>query len=129
MITFDQLKEAYQETIDSFEEGEAYSLNPDVLAQYNAERKKLGYSVIADKAWKVRKENGELKFSGDYGKYWSVVTKVKVDSTFAFAFTFTFSCVAFALCSKNNWIKVNEGFGCNGKVVEIEGKKYKLVLQ
>ena len=140
--TIEQSDAAIRETFYNMEEGVEYVLNDFWFSETNRLRKEHKYSLLEDKR--------EYKFSRKGDKLFvnnSLVFDFYMKSNLAFAFAFT---LAFALAGlaataaaralsaragaarvvalalQHNGIEKLNKDTCEGKVVEIDGKKYKL---
>jgi hypothetical protein len=122
-LTIEQTDAVILSTFHSMEEGVEYVLNDLWFAEMNRVRKQYGYSVIKDKKEYIFFRKGEKLFvSGQ--EVFDFKDKTNLTLTFAFALPFAFS-FAFTPALQHNGIeKFNTG--CEGKIVEIDGKKYKL---
>jgi hypothetical protein len=120
-LTIEQTDAAIRETFYGMEEGVDYVLNDFWFAEMNRVRKQYGYSVVKDKKEYIFFRKGEKLFvSGQEVFDFKYKTNLAFSFTFALAFT-----LAFTLALQYNGIeKLNTG--CEGKIVEIDGKKYKL---
>lgn len=114
------------EALNSMEEGVRYELTPDALEYVNTIRKEHGYNSI--KPFSFTKDNNRLIFDWEENGWENSVIRIdKEDFTLAFALAFPLA-FAFAFTfafAEGRFQKVSSS--CDGKVVEIEGIKYKLV--
>lgn len=98
-------------------DGVEYTFTENIRQKYNTEAKKYPYYEPKQNEYQFRRNGSSLFYSYDFGKNF-LKLEVKKEN--------------FALALAANEIKkVNEGkdnnkVSCNGKVVEIDGKKYKL---
>lgn len=122
-LTVEQTDAAIRETFYNMDEGVDYVLNDFWFQEANRVRKQYGYSIVKQKqdCWFSRKGNrlflnDSLVFDFD-GKH-------NLAFTLSFALSFARS-FAFVL-QHNGFEKLNKDT-CAGKVVEIDGKKYKLI--
>lgn len=120
-LTIEQTDAAIRETFYNMEEGVEYVLNDYWFAETNRLRKEYNYSLLNDKReYKLSRKgyhlflNGKFVFDFD-GKY---------NIAFSLAFALAFSGIAFAL--QHSGIEKLKADTCDGKVVEIDGRKYKL---
>ena len=116
-LTIEQSDAAILATFHSMEENIEYVLNDHWFAEGNQVRKEYDYVVLKDKNEYIFSRKGKKLFVNGKEIF---DFKNKVNLAFAFALPYTL-----ALALQNNGIeKLNTG--CEGKVVEIDGKKYKL---
>lgn len=123
MITEKQLVDSINENISSMEEGIEYLCNKEHWDKSNAERSKRGWSQLKREDYTFTRSCGKLKMNN------SVICDEKVvDSfAFAFAFSFSFSLLSLAFFALSSMERKHPNT-CEGKVVEIDGKKYQLKL-
>jgi len=112
-------------TFHSMEENIEYVLNDFWFTEMNRVRKEYGYSILEDKKeYVLSRKDQKLFVSGkevfDF--------KDKTNLAFALTYAFTFSlALAFAFALQNNGLeKLNKKDTCEGRIVEIDGRKYKL---
>ncbi len=115
------------EVFNSMKEGVSYTLTDKAFQEFNQIRKKYGYDEV--KPFSFQKIGKELVFNWEANK-WNE-NRVLMDDlgglAFALARSFPFtSALPFAFAE--NQIQEKQ-VTCDGKIVEIEGVKYKLVLQ
>lgn len=125
---------AMRETFYNMEEGAEYVLNDFWFGEANRVRKEYDDPLSKDKQeWKFSRKGDKLFVNGAY--YFDFDGKNSIAFTFATAradrqpltFTFTFpitTCFSYAL--QHNGLQKLKSDTCEGKVVEIDGKKYKL---
>ena len=121
--TIQQTDAAILSTFHGMEEGVEYVLNDFWFAEMNRHRKECGYSFVKDKKEYLLSRKGE-KFLLNGNEIFDF--KDKTNLTFSLARALAVG-VAFALAFAlqcNGIKKLNQG--CEGKVVEIDGRKYKL---
>jgi hypothetical protein len=119
-ITIEQTDAAILETFHSMEEGFEYVLNDFWFKKISRVRKEYGYSILKDKKeYILSRKDQKLFVSG------KEVFDFKDKTNLAFAFASAFD-IAFAL--QYNGIEKLKADTCEGKVVEIDGRKYKLTL-
>ena len=133
-ITAEQSDTAIRETFYNMEEGVEYVLNDFWFQETNRIRKEYNYSLLEDKrVYKFTRKCDQLFVNNN--PVFNFDGKSNLAFAFAFAFTFTFARtgVAFAfaiaggaLALQHNGIEKLNKDTCEGKVVEIDGKKYKL---
>lgn len=119
--------DAIKSTIDNMEEGAEYLIEKEYFDQINIERKKHGHGSLSRKQYTFMRKQEVLYIDHQVVK-WDRITLsfafTLLDIRFnALALAFTFA-LAFGKLEK-----MSEEVTCDGKLVEIEGKKYKLVLQ
>ena len=129
-ITIEQSDAAILATFHSMEESFDYVLNDFWFAEMNRIREKYIFSIIENKEEYIFSRKGEKLFvNGDEAFDFNDKTNI----TLSFTFTITYSSIctsialalSLALALQHNGIeKLNTG--CEGKVVEIDGRKYKL---
>ena len=131
-ITIEQSDTAIRETFYNMEEGIKYVLNDFWFGEANRIRKEYDYyPLLKDKGeYKFTRKGDKLFVNGAY--YFDFDGKNNIAFTFATAradrqpLTFTFPitiCFSYTL-QHNGLEKLNDT--CDGKLVEIDGKKYKL---
>lgn len=121
-LTIEQTDAAILSTFNSMEEGVDYVLNDFWFAEMNRVRKQHNYAIAKNKVDFILSRKGE-KFLLNGNEVFDF--KDKTNLAFAFALTLSFASLAFAFALQYNSIeKLNTG--CEGKIVEIDGKKYKL---
>ena len=131
-ITIEKSDTAIRDTFYNMEEGVDYVLNDFWFGEANRVRKEYDYPLSKNKQeWKFSRKGDQLFVNGAY--YFDFDGKNSIAFTFATAradwqpITFTFpitTCFSYAL-QHNGLQKLNKDT-CEGKVVEIDGKKYKL---
>ncbi len=122
-LTIEQTDTAIRATFHSMQEGVDYVLNDFWFAEMNRHRKECGYSFVKDKEQHLLSRKGEkLLLNGNE------VFDFKDKTNLAFALTLTLALLALALAFalQHNGIEKLNKDTCEGKVVEIDGKKYKL---
>jgi hypothetical protein len=127
-LTIEQTDAAILATFHSMEEGVDYVLNDFWFAEMNRHRKECGYSILKDKKEHLLSRKGEkLLLNGNEAFDFKDKTNLTLAFTLSLAFTFAAG-VAFALAFalQYNGIEKLNKHTCEGKVVEIDGKKYKL---
>ena len=121
-ITIEQSDAAIRETFYNMEEGVEYVLNDFWFSETNRLRKKHKCSLFEDKReYKFSRKGDELFVNNRlvFDFY------MKSNLAFAFAFCFGFVVVVATVLQHNGLEKLNKGT-CDGKVVEIDGRTYKL---
>ena len=131
-LTIEQADAAIRETFYNMEEGAEYVLNDFWFGEANRVRKEYDYPLSKNKQeWKLSRKGDKLFANGAY--YFDFDGKNSIAFTFTTTradrqpLTFTFPitiCFSYAL-QCNGIEKLNKDT-CEGKVVEIDGKKYKL---
>jgi hypothetical protein len=128
-LTVEQTNAAILATFHSMEEGAEYVLNDFWFAEMNRVRKEYKYLVLNDKKEYMLSRKGEKLFLSEEEVFdFKDKTNHAFSLAFALAFAFTFPfpfALAFAL-QYNSIEKLVNVNACEGKVVEIDGKKYKL---
>jgi hypothetical protein len=133
-LTIEQTDAAILSTFHSMEEGVDYVLNDHWFSEMNRVRKEYGYPVLKDKKeYLLSRKNQKLFvsgrevfcFKGKTNLAFALAFALALALAFAFGFTFPF---AFALNAalQHNGIEKLKTHTCEGRVVEIDGKKYKL---
>jgi hypothetical protein len=118
--TIEQSDAAIRETFYNMEEGVDYVLNDFWFAETNRLRKEHHYSGLKDKReYKFTRKGDQLIVNNN------LVFDFDGKHNLAFALAFALAFLAFAL-QYNGLEKLNKNT-CDGKVVEIDGKKYKLI--
>ena len=124
-LTIEQTDAAIRETFYNMEEGVEYVLNDFWFQETNLLRKEYGYSLLKDKREYKFYRKGDKLFvnSGFVFDFDGKKNLARALPLAMLAFTLT---LTLALALQHNGIeKLNNG-SCAGKVVEIDGKKYKL---
>ena len=132
-LTIEQTDAAILATFHSMEEGVDYVLNDfwfamvyDPWVEMNRHRKECGYSFVKDKKEHLLSRKGEkLLLNGNEAFDFKDKTNLAFAIALAFSLAFSFS-LAFALALQYNGIEKLNKDTCEGKVVEIDGRKYKL---
>jgi len=131
-LTIEQTDAAILATFHSMEERVDYVLNDFWFSEMNRVRKEFGYSIVKDKRQHLLSRKGE-KFLLNGKEVFDFKDKTNLalalSFTLAFAPTFTLAfpfALAFTLTLQHNGIEKLNKDTCEGKVVEIDGKKYKL---
>jgi hypothetical protein len=122
-LTIEQTDAAILATFHSMEEGVDYVLNDFWFSEMNRVRKNYGYPVFKDKKEYVFFRKKQKLFVNR-----KEVFDFKDKTNLAFALTLTLALLALALAFalQHNGIEKLNKDTCEGKVVEIDGKKYKL---
>jgi hypothetical protein len=118
LATFHSMEEGVEYV--SMEEGVEYVLNDHWFAEMNRVRKEYNWSTMQLKKEYTLSRRGEKLFLNGCERF---DFKNKVNLTLAFASTFT---LTLTLAFQHNGIEKLNKDTCDGKVVEIDGKKYKL---
>ena len=125
-LTIEQTDDAILSTFHGMEEGVDYVLNDFWFTEMNRVRNEFGYSIVKDKREHLLSRKGE-KFLLNGKEVFDFKDKTNLSFAFTFAFTFALAfSFAFALALQHNGIEKLNKDTCEGKVVEIDGKKYKL---
>ena len=131
-LTIEQSDASIRDTFYTMEEGAEYVLNDFWFGEANRVRKEYDYPLSKNKQeWKLSRKGDKLFVNN------SLVFDFYMKSNLAFAFataradrqplTFTFpvtTCFSYAL--QHSGLQKLKSDTCEGKVVEIDGKKYKL---
>jgi len=117
-LTIEQTDTAIRETFHNMEEGVDYVLNDFWFQETNRLRKEYDYALLNDKREYKFTRKGDQLFVNN-----NPVFNFDGKSNLSFAFSFAF---AFAFALQCNGIEKLNNNTCDGKVVEIDGKKYKL---
>jgi hypothetical protein len=124
-LTIEQIDAAILATFHSMEEGVDYVLNDFWFREMNRVRKEYGYRILKDKKEHLLSRKGE-KFFLNGNEVFDFKDKTNLGFFFAaHAFTHAFS-FSFSFALQHNGIEKLNKDTCEGKVVEIDGKKYKL---
>lgn len=122
-LTIEQTDAAIRNTFYNMEEGVEYVLNDFWFQETNRLRKECGYSSIKNKQeYKLSRKGDHLFVNNSF--VFDFAGKHNLALSFALALALAFLALAFAL-QHNGFEKLNKDT-CDGKVVEIDGKKYKL---
>jgi hypothetical protein len=124
LLTIEQSDAAILSTFHGMEENIEYTLNDFWLKEMNRVRKEYGYSILEDKREFILSRKGEKLFLNGYERF---DFKNKVNLTLAFALALAELCDIAVALQHNGIEKLNKDT-CDGKVVEIDGRKYKLTL-
>ena len=129
-LTIEQTDDAILSTFHSMEEGVDYVLNDFWFDEMNRVRKQCGYSIFKDKKQHLLSRKGEKLFVNsseifDFKDKTNLAFSFTVAIAFAFALAFTLH-FALPFAFQHNGIEKLNKDTCEGKVVEIDGKKYKL---
>jgi hypothetical protein len=132
-LTIEQTDAAILATFHSMEEGVDYVLNDFWFAEMNRVRKEYDYARAEHKVEFIFSRKAEkLLLNGDEAFDFKDKTNLAFALTLAFAFNFAFNFVAvvfafaLAVALQHNGIEKLNKDTCEGKVVEIDGRKYKL---
>jgi hypothetical protein len=122
-LTIEQTDTAIRETFYNMEEYVEYVFNDFWFSEANRVRKEYGYSLLNNKQDYIfsREGNGlyvHHNFVFDFGG--------KDNLALSFALGRPYFLAAFAFALQHNGIEKLKSDTCDGKVVEIDGKKYKL---
>ena len=127
-LTIEQTDAAILSTFHSMEEGVDYVLNDHWFSEMNRVRKEYGYPVLKDKKEYLLSRKGE-KFLLNGKEVFDFKDKTNLTLTLALALALAIAFpLAFTLAPalQHNGIEKLKADTCDGKVVEIDGKKYKL---
>ena len=125
-LTVEQTDTAIRNTFYNMEEGVEYVLNDYWFAETNRLRKEYNYSLLKDRQeYKFTRKGDQLFVNNNPVFNFDGKSNLALALTLAFAFAFAFS-LAFTLALQHNGIEKLKSDTCDGKVVEIDGKKYKL---
>jgi hypothetical protein len=128
-LTIEQTDAAIRNTFYNMEEGVEYVLNDFWFAETNRLRNEYNYSLLQDKrVYKFTRKGDQLFVNNN------PVFNFDGKSNLAFALPFAWFALAFAisfafsftLALQHNGLEKLKSDTCDGKVVEIDGKKYKL---
>ena len=133
-LTVEQTDAAILATFHSMEEGVDYVLNDFWFAEMNRVRKEYDYApakhkvefIFSRKAEKLLLNGQEIfdfKDKTNLALTFSLTFSLTLTLTLTFALAFT---LAFPLALQHNGIEKLNKDTCEGKFVEIDGKKYKL---
>ena len=126
MITIEQSDTAIRDTFYNMEEGAEYVLNDFWFAETNRMRQEHDYSVLKDKQeWKFSRKGDQLFVKNNLAFDFTGKSNLTLALALAFSYTFSFS-FSFALALQHNGFQKLTSDTCEGKLVEIDGKKYKL---
>lgn len=133
-LTIEQTDTAIRETFHNMEEGVDYVLNDFWFQETNRLRKEYDYVLLNDKReYKFTRKGDQLfvnnnpvfNFDGKSNLTFALSLAFALSFTFTFTLTFTLT-LAFTLALQHNGLEKLKSDTCDGKVVEIDGKKYKL---
>lgn len=122
-LTIEQTDAAIRNTFYNMEEGTEYVLNDFWFQEINRVRKVYGYSPVENRQEYKFTRKGDIIFVNN-----SFVFDFDGKHNLAFSAFFVADPFAFALSLQHNGIEKLNKDTCDGKVVEIDGKKYKLTL-
>ena len=122
-LTIEQSDASIRDTFYNMEEGAEYVLNDFWFAETNRMCKEYTYSVLKDKREYKFSSNGDQLFVNN-----NLAFDFTGKSNLALALAFAEFALAFALslALQSNGIEKLNKDTCDGKLVEIDGKKYKL---
>ena len=119
--TIEQTDAAIRNTFYNMEEGTEYVLNDFWFQETNRLRKEYNYSPLKDKReYKFSRKGDQLFINNDF------VFDFTGKSNLALPLAFALFPLAFPLALQHNGIEKLKSDTCDGKIVEIDGKKYKL---
>jgi hypothetical protein len=121
-LTIEQTDAAILSTFHSMEEGVDYVLSDFWFSEMNRVLKEFGYSILKDKREHLLSRKGE-KFLLCGKEVFDFKDKTNLALTLTLGWPY--AVVAFTLALQYNGIEKLDT-GCEGKIVEIDGKKYKL---
>ena len=122
-LTIEQTDTAIRNTFYNMEEGVEYVLNDFWFQETNRIRKEYNYSLLKDRReYNFSRKGDQLFVNNNLVFYFAGKSNLAFSLTLAFAFPFA---LAFAL--QHNGIEKLKSDTCDGKVVEIDGRKYKLI--
>jgi hypothetical protein len=129
-LTIEQTDDAILSTFHSMEEGVDYVLNDFWFSEMNRVRKEYSYATAKHKVNFILSRKGE-KFLLNGNEVFDFKDKTNLSFALAFSFAFSFSfsfsfALSFAFALQHDGIEKLNKDTCEGKVVEIDGKKYKL---
>jgi hypothetical protein len=124
-LTIEQTDAAILSTFHSMEEGVEYVLNERWFAEMNRVRKQYNYSILKDRKEYLLSRKGEKVFLNGKEVF---DFKDKTNLTLAFTFALAHDGARVALALQYNGIEKLNKDTCEGKIVEIDGKKYKLTV-
>jgi hypothetical protein len=129
-LTIEQTDAAILSTFHSMEEGVEYVLNDLWFKEMNRVRKQYNYFLLKDKKEYLLSRKGEkLLFNGqelfDFNNKTNLALTLAFPLAFPLAFALAFA-FTFSFALQHNGIEKLNKDTCEGKVVEIDGKKYKL---
>jgi hypothetical protein len=127
-ITIEQSDAAILATFHGMEENIEYALNDFWFKETNRVREEHDYTVLKDKNEYILSRKGKKLFVNGCEIF---DFKDKTNLAFALAdvaFALAEFALAFALALQNNGIEKLNKDTCDGKVVEIDGRKYKLTM-
>ena len=122
-LTIEQTDAAIRNTFYNMEEGTEYVLNDFWFQEINRVRKVYGYSPLNDKKeYKFIRKGDHLFFNGGF------IFDFTGNNNLTFVLAIGLFIVPFSLAFslQHNGIEKLKLDTCDGKVVEIDGKKYKL---
>jgi hypothetical protein len=111
-------------TFHGMEENIEYTLNDFWLKEMNRVRKEYGYSILEDKREFILSRKGEKLFLNGYERF-DFKNKVNLTLALAIALTLAELCDVAVALQHNGIEKLNKDT-CEGRIVEIDGRKYKL---
>jgi hypothetical protein len=132
-LTIEQTDAAIRETFYNMEEGVEYVLNDFWFQEANRLRNEWGYSPLKNKQeYKLSRKGDQLFVNNglvfDFAGKHNLALAFSIASfSFGFdSFAHAFAFAAFALALQYNGFEKLNKDTCDGKVVEIDGRKYKL---
>ena len=125
-LTIEQTDAAIRNTFYNMEEGTEYVLNDFWFQETNRLRKQYSYSLLKDKReYKFSRKGDKLFVNNNFVFDFDGKKNLALPFTLALTLTLTLA-LALALALQHNGIEKSNKDTCDGKVVEIDGKKYKL---
>lgn len=125
-IIIEQTDVAIRETFYSMEEGIEYVLNDFWFAETNRVRKEYNYSPFNDKRqYKFTRKGNKIFVNNNFVIDFDGKSNLAFTFAFASASAFTWAFSFSGALQYSGFEKLNND-SCEGKVVEIDGKKYKL---
>jgi hypothetical protein len=131
-MTIEQTDAAILATFHSMEEGVDYVLNDHWFSEMNRVRKEYNYSLFKNKQeWKFSRKSDKLFVNGicyfDFDRNSNIAFTFATRRADLQPITFTFPCTTcFSYALQHNGLEKLKTDTCEGKVVEIDGRKYKL---
>jgi len=123
-LIIEQTDTAIRNTFYNMEEGVEYVLDDFWFQETNRIRKEYNYSLLKDKReYKFTRKGDQLFVNNNLVFDFAGKSNLTLTLALTFAFTFGFA-LAFAL--QHSGIEKLKSDTCDGKVVEIDGRKYKL---
>ena len=128
MLNAGDINKSFLEVFNSMESDIPYEFNSKAFENLNVVRKKHNYSQF--KPFSFQRDKNKLIFNWLENNWSPTIVEIDCESPNAYvAFAVSYFAFAFACAVAENQIQKVKKDTCDGEIVEIKGKKYKLTLQ